>query len=189
MPKLWNETIEEHRHAVREATLDTTAALVAEHGLAAVTMSRIAEQTGIGRATLYKYFADVEAILVAWHERQVSAHLEHLSAVRDEHDGAAEQLDAVLEAFALLRHSHPHTDIAAMLHRREHVARAERRLGDLVEDLLVRGVEAADLRSDVPAEELAAYCLHALGAAGDLPSREAVRRLVGVTAAALRPPP
>ena len=71
VPKLWSETIESHRSAVREATLDTTAALVAEHGLRSVTMSQIAEQTGIGRATLYKYFPDVDSILVAWHERQV----------------------------------------------------------------------------------------------------------------------
>lgn len=34
-----------------------------------MTMSRIAEEIGIGRATLYKYFPDVEAILLAWHER------------------------------------------------------------------------------------------------------------------------
>ena len=38
MPKLWSETIEEHRRAVHDATLDTTAALVREHGLAAVTL-------------------------------------------------------------------------------------------------------------------------------------------------------
>ncbi|TJV36742.1 MAG: helix-turn-helix transcriptional regulator, partial [Mesorhizobium sp.] len=55
MPKLWNETIDAHRRAVRDACLDTTAALVAEHGLLSVTMSKIAEETGIGRATLYKY--------------------------------------------------------------------------------------------------------------------------------------
>jgi len=73
VPKLWNETIEEHRREVREAILDTTVALVAEHGLLSVTMSQIAEETGIGRATLYKYFPDVEAILLAWHERQINA--------------------------------------------------------------------------------------------------------------------
>ena len=84
MPKLWTETIEEHRRAVRDAALDTTAALVAERGLAAVTMSQIAAATGIGRATLYKYFPDVEAILAAWHERQVAQHLGQLAEVRDD---------------------------------------------------------------------------------------------------------
>ena len=79
VPRLWDETIEAHRRAVRGATLDTTAALVAEHGLASVTMSQIAAETGIGRATLYKYFPDVDAILVAWHERQVAEHLAPVS--------------------------------------------------------------------------------------------------------------
>ena len=81
MPKLWNNTIEAHRRAVHEATLDTTAALVAEHGLASVTMSQIAKETGIGRATLYKYFPDVESILLGWHERQIASHLDQLVQV------------------------------------------------------------------------------------------------------------
>ncbi len=41
----------------------------------------LAAETGIGRATLYKYFSDVEAILAAWHARHVARHLEHLAAV------------------------------------------------------------------------------------------------------------
>src|SRR5919202_1202932 len=65
VPRLWNETIEAHRRTVRGAILETTATLVAEHGLRSVRMSQIAEKTGIGRATLYKYFPDVEAILLA----------------------------------------------------------------------------------------------------------------------------
>ena len=81
MPRLWSQSVEAHRAAVRDATLDATAALVAEHGLPAVTMSRIATETGIGRATLYKYFPDVEAVLRAWHERHVARHLDHLAAV------------------------------------------------------------------------------------------------------------
>lgn len=42
--------------------------LVAERGLRSVTMSEIAQRVGIGRATVYKYFSDVESILLAWHE-------------------------------------------------------------------------------------------------------------------------
>ena len=187
MPKLWNETIEAHRRAVRDATLDTTAALVAEHGLLSVTMSQIAEETGIGRATLYKYFPDVEAILVAWHERQVTGHLEQLAEVRDHAGDAGERLEAVLEAYAFIAHEHHGTELAALLHRGEHVARAHQQLRDLIRDLLAEGAETGALRDDVAPDELVSYCLHALGAAGSLPSKAAVRRLVIVTLAGLQP--
>jgi len=187
VPNLWNETIEAHRRAVRDATLDTAAALVAEHGLASVTMSKIAEETGIGRATLYKYFPDVEAILVAWHERQVTSHLEHLIAIRDQAGDAGERLETVLEAFALISHQRHGTELAALLHRGEHVFRAQQRLSDLIRDLLIEGAATGDLRDDVAPDELASYCLHALTAASSLPSKAAVRRLVTVTLAGLRP--
>ncbi|MCP3820241.1 TetR/AcrR family transcriptional regulator [Streptomyces sp. A3M-1-3] len=191
MPKLWNETIEAHRHAVRDAVLDATAALVAEQGLLSVTMSRIAETTGIGRATLYKYFPDVESILAAWHERQVTAHLDHLRAVRDESGSPGGRLEAVLEAYALMsqgRHEHHGTEVAALLHQGQHIARAHQQLHDLIRDLLAEGVASGDLRDDVAPDELAGYCLHALSAAGSLPSKAAVHRLVKVTLAGLRPP-
>ncbi|MGH9243521.1 MAG: TetR/AcrR family transcriptional regulator [Acidimicrobiales bacterium] len=188
MPKLWNDTIEAHRRAVRDATLDTTAALVAEHGLASVTMSQIAEETGIGRATLYKYFSDVEAILVAWHERQVTGHLDHLADVRDQAGDARARLETVLEAYALISHEHHGTELAALLHRGEHIARAQQQLRDFVRDLLTEGAETGDLRHDVAPDELASFCLHALTAARSLPSKAAVRRLVRVTLAGLRPP-
>jgi AcrR family transcriptional regulator len=186
MPKLWNETIEAHRREVRDAILETTAALVAEHGLASVTMSQIAGRTGIGRATLYKYFSGVEGILAAWHERHVTAHLEHLVEVRDHAGGARQRLEAVLEAYALIAHEHHGTELAALLHRGEHVARAQQQLSDLIRDLLREGAKTGDLRDDVAPGELATYCLHALAAASRLPSKAAVRRLVKVILAGLQ---
>jgi AcrR family transcriptional regulator len=190
VPKLWNDTIEAHRRAVRDATLDTTAALVAEHGLRSVTMSQIAKETGIGRATLYKYFPDVEAILVAWHDRQITSHLEHLAELRDRAGDAAERLEAVLEAYALIQHelrlAHG-TELVALLHQANHVAQARQHLRDFIRDLLTDSAQAGDLRDDVAPDELASYCLHALAAASSLPSKAAVRRLVTVTLTGLRP--
>jgi len=185
MPKLWNETIEAHRREVRDATLDTTAALVAKHGLRSVTMSQIAEKTGIGRATLYKYFSDVEAILVAWHARHVAGHLQYLAEVRDQAGDAGERLEAVLEAYALIAYEHHGTELAALLHRGEHVARAQQHLGDLIRGLLTEAARAGNVRDDVAPDELARYCIHALAAAGSLPSKPAVRRLVTVILAGL----
>jgi AcrR family transcriptional regulator len=193
MPRLWNETIEAHRREVREAILDTTAALVSEHGLRSVTMSRIAEKTEIGRATLYKYFPDVEAILLAWHERQITAHLEHLATVRDQAVGAAERLEAVLEAYALISHkrfSHeqPGPELAALLHRGVHVTGAQQQVHDMIRSLLTEAAKTGDVRDDIAPDELASYCLHALTATISLPSEAAVRRLVTVILAGLRPP-
>ena len=183
--------MEAHRRAVREAILETTWALVSEHGLRSVTMSRIAEETGIGRATLYKYFPDVEAILFAWHERHVAGHLERLTELRDRTGDADERLEAVLEAYAIICHHrerHGTEQLAALLHRGEQVHRAQRRLINLFRDLLTEVAETGELRDDVAPDELASYCLHALAAAGGLPSEAAVRRLVAVTLAGLRPP-
>jgi AcrR family transcriptional regulator len=188
VPKLWTETIETHRREVRDAILDTTAALVAEHGLLSVTMSQIAEETGIGRATLYKYFSDVETILLAWHEGQVAAHLEYLADVRDQAGNAGERLEVVLEAYALISYEHHGTELAARLHRGEHVVRAQQQLSDFIRDLLTDAADAGDIRDDVAPGELANYCLHALTAARSLPSKAAVRRLVTVTLAGLDPP-
>ena len=188
MPKLWNETIEAHRAAVRDATLDTTAALVVKHGLGSVTMSQVAEATGIGRATLYKYFPDVGAILLAWHQRQVATHLARLAEIRDRHGNASERLAAVLEAYALIAHEHHGSELAALLHRGVHVARAQQHLLTFIRDLLIEGAKAGDLRDDIAPAELATYCTHALTAASSLPSKAAVRRLVTVVLAGLRPP-
>jgi AcrR family transcriptional regulator len=191
VPRLWNETIEAHRREVREATLDTTAALVAKQGLRSVTMSQIAEETGIGRATLYKYFPDVEAILLAWHERQIAEHLNYLAEVRDRAGDASERLEAVLEAYALISQEsrgHHHTELAAFLHRHEQVTQAQQQLRKIIRDLLSEGARTGELRNDVALDELAAYCLHALAAAGSLPSKAAVRRLVTVTLDGLRAP-
>jgi AcrR family transcriptional regulator len=150
-------------------------------------MSQIAEETGIGRATLYKYFVDVEAVLVAWHERQIATHLEQLAAIRDRAGDASERLDAVLEAFAFISHESHNTELAALLHRGEHVARAHQHLRDFIRDLIAEGAASGELRDDVAPSELASYCLHALTAASSLPSKAAVRRLVTVTIAGLRP--
>jgi AcrR family transcriptional regulator len=188
VPKLWSETIEAHRREVHQAILHTAATLVGEHGLHSVTMSQIAEVAGIGRATLYKYFRDVEAILVAWHDRQVAGHIERLAEIRDRSGDAGERVEAVLEAYALMAYERPRsTELVALVHRGQHLAEAHQRLSEFMRDLLTEAVKTGDVRDDVAPEELAIYCLHALDAAASLASPAAVRRLVTVTMAGLRP--
>jgi AcrR family transcriptional regulator len=189
VPKIWTDTIETHRQAVQASAIDAAAELVAEHGLLSVTMSQIAEKAGIGRATLYKYFPDVEAVLRAWHDRHVGGHLEQLTRARDQADGAAERLEAVLRTYALIAYEsnrHHDTEIAALLHRGEHVTRAQQHLHTMVRDLVADAAESGQLRGDIAPAELATYCLHALTAASALPSKAAVLRLVELTLAGLK---
>jgi AcrR family transcriptional regulator len=190
VPKLWTDTIEEHRQAVHDAALDAVAALVREHGLASVAMSRIAAEAGIGRATLYKYFPDVEAVLAAWHERQITRHLAELATARDA-AGPGERLEAVLGTWAMIQHQHSghDADLGALLHQGEHVTRARQHLHNLVAGLIADGAAAGQIRNDAEPGELASYCLHALTAASALPGPDAVRRLLAVTLDGLRAGP
>jgi AcrR family transcriptional regulator len=193
MPKLWTDTIEAHRKAVREAALDAAAALLGEHGLTGVTMSAIAETSGIGRATLYKYFPDIDAVLLAWHERQIGSHLNSLETIAGEAGAPSHRLEAVLTGYAMLAHGHGGGEIgggeiASLLHRGAHLATAQTRLTAFVAALIEQGQQLGEVRSDVPAAELASYCLHALGAAGASQSLKVTHRLVAVILAGLRPP-
>jgi hypothetical protein len=108
----------------------------------------------------------------------VAHHLEHLAEVGDRAADAGERLEAVLEAYALMSHEHHGTELAALLHRGEHVARARLDLRAFIRDLLTEAAKTGSVRRDVAPDELAGYCLHALSAVGDLRSKAAVRRLV-----------
>jgi AcrR family transcriptional regulator len=141
--------------------------------------------------SLYKYFPDVEAILYAWHERQISAHFTYLAEQRDRSSEAGERLRAVLHAYTLImrasrRHRDP--DLAALLHRDEQVVVAKRRVRDMFRGVIAQAVRAGVVRDDVAPEDLVNFCLHALAAARTVRSKETSGRLVALTLAALRPP-
>jgi AcrR family transcriptional regulator len=186
---MWDQTISSHRREVSEAIFDTTWALVRQHGLRAVTMTQVAAEAGIGRATLYKYFSDVEAILVAWHQRHVAAHLEHLADLAEGSGSPRARLEAVLGAYALIaQRSGQHApELLALLHHHQDVARAHHQLRKLIEDLLAEAAAAGDLRRDIAPNELASFCLRALTAAADLPDDAAIHRLIRLALAALSP--
>src|SRR5262249_31349567 len=149
----------------------TAVRLVSEEGFRSVTMSQIAEEAGIGRATLYKYFPDVESILRAWHEQQIESHLAELTEPMDVARTPEEKLEALLSAYAtrLSRASkHRDSDLAALLHKDEHVVKAQRRVARLFKERIAEAAEAGLVRDDLTSEELANYCIHALAGAGEV---------------------
>lgn len=179
--------MEAHRASVRDAALDAAEVVISNHGLSAVTMSRIAQDAGISRATLYKYFADVDAVLDAWHQRQVHGHLELLALVGGRPGTPFERLRDVLLAYAEATRREHSGNIASLLHQGEHVVAAQQHLRSMVAGILAEAAAAGDVRDDVDPNELATFCLHALTAAGGLDSDAAIGRLVDITTAGLRP--
>lgn len=202
MPKLWNDTVQEHRDAVREAVLDGVARLVVAGGVSSVSMTKAAEGAGISRATLYKYFPDVQTLLSAWHERQIGEHLGHLHHVRDQaghhspdtgrhdHHGVdpVATVRAVLEAYAVMLQQSSTDSAPTYLHAGSFTDRAQAHLHDFLSEVIgeatasAGGSEAmtASVRTDVPADDLASLALHAVNAAAAARSPEAARLLVGV---------
>jgi AcrR family transcriptional regulator len=191
VPKLWTETVETHRREVRDAIVDAAGILVQRQGLLGVSMSMVANAAGIGRATLYKYFPDVESVLAAWHLRHVEEHLRQLTELWDHAGEPAEALRALLTAYARIcqrRHRHGADELSAVLHRDPQIVELQHRLHALVGDAITAAVGSGAVRHDVPAEELARYSLHALAAAATASSEAALNRLVDLVWAGLAAP-
>lgn len=169
MPKLWTDTVETHREAVRAAILDAVHAQLHAHGLAGVTMSGIAQAAGIGRATLYKYFPDIQSILDAAHDQHVGTHVGGLRALAHSATDVGDRLASVLAHYLSIcteRARHGDADIALLLHRPEVVSRADEQLLALFTNLLTEAADAGVVRDDVPPVDLARFCLQSL-ASGD----------------------
>jgi AcrR family transcriptional regulator len=167
---------------VRDAILDATVALAAHHGLLSVNMSQVAAKAGISRATLYKYFPDVESILLAQHDRQVAGELEQLHAIRDAGGDPGHQLVQVLRIHATTVQRHHGSAIAPAAHR----TGAHQHQEEFLQDILRQAADSGAIRSDIPPVELTRFCLHALSAAAQAASSAAVERLVQLTIDSLK---
>ena len=187
MPRIWTDSIDTHRQRVHEAILAAAADLAAERGPLALTMSSIAERAGIGRATLYKYFPDIESILLAWHRREFTHHLEHLESLGQDPDVTLHDLAHFIAA---LRQRHPHfSGVDAVGSLAQRVAGIAEHGGDesghdpsievlaVLTDLLTRMAQRGQVRRDHPAELLAQWLLYGVHAPAALDA-SAVAELV-----------
>lgn len=180
MPKLWHDTIEAHRSAVADAIMDRTASIAASEGVHALTMARIAEQTGIGRATLYRHFKDVDEILASWHQRQISAHLVDLESIPARHGSPLRALEAVLTAYAFHSAHDHHGSLGQMLYTQPHVHEARRRLQGFIAAMVDAAAKAEQIDTKATPDEAAQYVIAAMQALPPSPSPSAVERLVAM---------
>lgn len=170
MPRIWVDTIDSHRRQVQDAILDATSELIVEHGPMSVAMSAIAERAGIGRATLYKYFPDIESILVAWHARDFGDHLAHLAQLAE---SPSVTLDDLITFVRLQREHHRRdgaADIVATLahalagHGPAMPDAVERAILDALTVLIRQLARRHEVRTDLAPDELARWLLHTMHA-------------------------
>jgi AcrR family transcriptional regulator len=184
VPKLWEASVDAHRDAVREAVLDAAWQLAAERGIRGVTMSQVAAEAGVGRATLYRYYPDVEAILTAAHERHVEHHLAHLTTLAASAGAATgdalARLEAVLGAFATIcfERGRGGEVLGALVHTAAATRGAEDRVVALVTDMVAEAAQAGAVDAQTPPVELARFAVHALMAASAAADEAGVERVV-----------
>ncbi len=187
MPRIWTETIASHKEEVRDAVLDVIGDLVEVHSVFGASMSTIAERAGIGRATLYKYFADIGSMVTAWHVRQIHRHTDQLAEAGHAAGPADVRLRHVLDRHAQVLAAH-HSDAAvtALLPagHDEGTSAAQERLLRLVESLIGQGVAEGVIRDDVPPRDLAGLLL---GAAASAAHASAPDRVLDIVMLALSP--
>jgi TetR/AcrR family transcriptional repressor of mexCD-oprJ operon len=139
------------RDHVSAAILDAAASVIAEHGEAA-SMADVAEAAGVGRATLYRYFASREDLMRALTKAAID-------------DASGRLVDADLEnvpvpealarlARVLVVSGFKFIVIMDEPHLIDH-DEAERGVGDPLRAVLRRGVEDGTIRRDLPVEVLA----------------------------------
>ncbi|MFJ9579815.1 TetR/AcrR family transcriptional regulator [Streptomyces sp. NPDC101191] len=127
----------------RDEVLDTAAALVREHGPAALTMRRLAAELGTAVTSIYWHVGNRESLLDALVERTVA----DLGTLRPRGAGPAERIVSVALLLRRALRERPH--LVAMVHERGLTERmflpAQRALVHEAHEAGLRGPRAAEL--------------------------------------------
>jgi AcrR family transcriptional regulator len=146
-------------------------ALSAERGISGVTMSAIARQAGVARQTLYNHFPDVESIVVAAYELHHEENIAGLNQVLAAANGAIAKLAQLTRyQVAAVAHSHEGAfhESSFSPPAQQHIRALHSQIVDLIEGILVDGVETGVFRSDLDVGAAARFTLYLFGGAGEL---------------------
>ncbi len=97
MPRIRAETIAEHKELTRREILQAAQELIEEFGSADISFGEIATAVGIGRTTLYEYFADRDDVIASLVEEELPGVVERLLAGVSEDLSPPEKLAEIAE--------------------------------------------------------------------------------------------
>lgn len=159
----------------------TALELAAEHGLAGTSMSQLAKAAGVARATLYKYFADLESAIVAYLSAEADRYRDALTSALAKVDDPLGRLDLYIDHQIEYLNSPAHRigasqmeaaglSAASFARYKSHVAPVR----DVVQAVLRDGIAAGTFRADLDAELQASFLLHLMNGARSALDRNGV---------------
>ena len=176
-----------------QAILTATRELLAEAGVSALTIERVAERSGVAKTTIYRRFSDKDELALA----VLIDTTESIRTPPDVGDTRKELLTFVATATRVIKENDVFAGLASEIATRPELGRAyqarvvELRLAEIGE-VVARGIERGDLREDTDVRVLhemlvgpRIYRLLFSGAPLDQPHATAV---VDAVLAAFRPP-
>ena len=149
----------EHRSRQAEAIAAAALGLLLGKGASALSMAAIADAAGVSRQTLYRYYGDVDAVLVGIAELVAGGDADLEAALGGFEDPVARlewMLDAVVGAGAHGDHTSVELRGALPPAARDLLAAHEGRVRDLLAGVLAEGIAAGVFSADlVPTEDAA----------------------------------
>ena len=146
------------RPQLRDKVLDAADRLLGRLGYRKTTMDDLAREAGIGRRTIYLYFASKEEVFFASIDRVVERMLEELRRISVAHEPAPTRLARMLTARVLLRFDSVrdyYQSLDEMLGalRAGYLERRERWFADearVIAEVIAAGVASGELAADDP---------------------------------------
>lgn len=82
--------------------IHATLTLIGEHGLGAVTMSRVADAAGVARQTLYNHYGDIDSIVAAAIDRHNRESIDLLEAALQIADSPTDKIEQMVRHFVMV---------------------------------------------------------------------------------------
>lgn len=148
----WDRARTDHRTQQSRSIAASALALIVEHGASGLTMAGIAAAAGISRQTLYRYYGDVDAVLLRVAEL-VAEHDDHFEATVLAQGDPNTQLDAFVNT--IIHAGEHHAENPAALRAtlppsaRMVLDRHEDRMVQIIAGVLKAGIDAGMFRSDL----------------------------------------
>lgn len=159
-----------HRQVTRDAIFAAFSSLVYERGYDAVNLADVANAAGMSRTTMYNYFSDKDALVVAFTEAEVTSFTDGLSADLAEAGTPSERLRVYIAAqlrYVSRNHLPPGRSLQMLLspetYQRllHHVHSMEDTLRGILDDGVADGSFDADVDVALP---LVSACINRAGA-------------------------